>query len=196
MAGESFPIFSNPHAPLDHLPAPTPGTPDGQSLWFDRFYTHRERSVVTEPLFSWSSLASNIIGGFASGVAVTVVVGVYIKINKWLLRRNQVRYFREVVSKGIGELKQDEERGEMYVPGPNVTLTPDQLRHTHYDWMRRTLDAAIDHRASEIAYDEVHELRQALYAVNWSVDNHGAAPKGLYDSMVGNLQSIKWLGTF
>ena len=72
---------------------------------------------MTEPLFSWSSLASNIIGGFASGVAVTVVVGVYIKISKWRLRRNQVRYFREVVSKGIGELKQDEERGEMYVPG-------------------------------------------------------------------------------
>ena len=165
-------------------------------IWGIPVYTHRERGVVAEPLFSWSSLASNIIGGFASGVAVTVVVGVYIKINKWLLRRNQVRYFREVVSKGIGELKQDEERGEMYVPGPNVTLTPDQLRHTHYDWMRRTLDAAIDHRASEIAYDEVHELRQALYGVNWSVDNHGAAPKGLYDSMVGNLQSIKWLGTF
>ena len=151
---------------------------------------------MAEPLLSWSSLASNIIGGFASGVAVTVVVGVYIKINKLLLRRNQVRYFREVVSKGIGELKQDEERGEMYVPGANVTLTPDQLRHTHYDLIRRTLDAAIDHRASEIAYDEVHELRKALYAVNWYVDNHGMAPKGLYDSMVGNLQSIKWLGTF
>ena len=64
----------------------------------------------------------------------------------------------------------------------------------HYDEMRRTLDAAIDHRASEIAYDEVHELRQALYPVNWCVDNRGAAPKGLYDSMVDNLQSIKWLG--
>ena len=149
---------------------------------------------MTEPLFSWSSLSSNIIGGFASGVAVTVVVGVYIKISKWRLRRNQVRYFREVVSKGIGELKQDEERGEMYVPGLNVTLTPDQLRHTHYDEMRRTLDAAIDHRASEIAYDEINELRQALYPVNWFVDNHGPAPKELYDSMVGNLQSIKWLG--
>ena len=150
---------------------------------------------MTEPLFSWSSLASNIIGGFASGVAVTVVVGVYIKISKWRLRRNQVRYFREVVSKGIGELKRDEERGELYVPGPNVTLTPDQLRHTHYDEMRRTLDAAIDHRASEIAYDEIHELRQALYSVNWLVDNHRLAPKELYDSMVGNLQSIKWLET-
>ena len=83
----------------------------------------------------------------------------------------------------------------MYVTGPNVTLTPDQLRRTHYDWMRRTLDAAIDHRASEMTYDEVDELRQALYFVNWSIDNHRAAPKGLYDSMVGNLQSIKWLGT-
>ena len=127
---------------------------------------------------------------------MTIVVGVYIKINKWRLRRNQVRYFRQVVSKGIGELKQDEERGETYVPGPNLTLTPDQLRHTHYDWMRRTLDAAIEHRASEITYDEVYELHQALYAVNWSIDNHGAAPKGLYDLMTGKLQSIKWLGSF
>ncbi len=83
----------------------------------------------------------------------------------------------------------------MYVPAPNVTITPDDLRNLYYDWMRRTLDAAIDHRASEITYDEVYELRQALYAVNWTVDKHRAAPKGLYDSMVRNLQSIKWLGT-
>ena len=179
-----------PHA----HPAPGVPWPEGQSLWVDRFHTHRERGVVTEPLFGWSSLAGNIVGGFVAGIAVTAVVGVCIRINKWCLRRNQIRYFREVVSKGIGDLKQVQE-GDMHVPAPNVTITPDDLRNLYYDWMRRTLDAAIDHRASEITYDEVYELRQALYAVNWTVDKHRAAPKGLYDSMVRNLQSIKWLGT-
>ena len=84
----------------------------------------------------------------------------------------------------------------MYVPGPNVTITPDQLRHTYYERMRRMIDAAIDHRASEIVDDELDELRQALEAVNGVVDDHRMAPKGLYDLMVGNLQAIKWLGTF
>ena len=120
-------------------------------------------------------------------------MGIYVQIRKTRLRRDQVRYFGEIVLKGIEQLQRDEEQGPLYVPGPDMTLSPDQLRHTHYDQMRRMINGAIEHRASEITYDAICELQDAFYAVNWAIDNHRGAPKNLFDKMANDLRKICWL---
>ena len=49
-----------------------------------------------------------------------------------------------------------------------MTLSPDQLRHTHYDEMRRMIsrliNGAIEHRASEITYAEIRELETPVFS--------------------------------
>ena len=54
--------------------------------------------------------------------------------------------------------------GPVYVRGPDMTLSPDQLRHTHYDEMRRMINGAIEHRASEITYAEISELETPVFS--------------------------------
>ena len=144
-------------------------------------------------ILSVSSLVNNIIGGFASGVAVAIVVGSYFRINRCFLRRNQVRYFREVVSKSVNEVRGDEERGEILTPVPNRTVNPDQLHQVRYESMRRTLNAAVNGRSSELKYDELCQLDQALYVINWLIDEGNGISKEAFDQAIDRLKSIDWL---
>ena len=148
---------------------------------------------MDNPLITWSSLLNNAISGFTAGIAVTLVVGIYVQIRKRLLRRDQVRRFREIVLGGIQELQNTEEQGPIYEQSPVGPLTPDKLRNTYYDRMRLLVNGAIEHRASEITYDEIRELQDALHAVNWIIDSGRTAPKGLFDQMSENVRRIRWL---
>ena len=148
---------------------------------------------MNESLFDSTALISNSIGGIVSGLTVAVVLAIYLKLRKALLRRDQIRYFSGVISKGIEDITNAGQREDISISGPNVALTPDQLRHLYYTEMRRILDSAADWRSSEITYDEIQELRQALQSVNWTIDNHGMVPEGLYDSTISALRAVRWL---
>ena len=148
---------------------------------------------MEDPLITWTSLLNNAISGFAAGIAVTLVVGIYVQIRKRLLRRNQVRHFREIVLSGIQQLQSTEEQGPIYEQSPGGMLTPDLLRNTYYNRMRLLVNGAIEHRASEITYDEIRELQDAFHAVNWIIDSGSPALEGLFDQMSENVRKISWL---
>ena len=144
-------------------------------------------------LITWSCLLDDVISGFAAGFAVTLVVGIYVQIRKRFLRRDQVRHFRELVLREIQQLQSTEEQDPIYEQSPGGTLTPDRLRITYYARMRLLVNGAIEHRASEITYDEIRELQDAFHAVNWVIDSVGIAPKDLFDQMSENVRNISWL---
>ena len=139
------------------------------------------------------SILSDIISGFAAGIAVSIVVGIYMRANKWFKRRDQIRYIRGVLQQGIELVSSAEEGGALHLPGPNVSISPDQLRHTYYQWLKRTLDATIHNNSSEIKSEEIRELNEALHSLDWAIENHGGAPKNLYDQAFERVKTLQWL---
>ena len=51
----------------------------------------------------------------------------------------------------------------------------------------------IEHRASEITYDEIRELQDAFHAINWIIDSGREVPKSLFDQTSEKVQKISWL---
>ena len=145
------------------------------------------------PLITWSCLLNDVISGFAAGFAVTLVVGIYVQIRKSLLRRDQVRHFRELVLREIRQIQSTEEQGPIYEQSPGGTLNPDLLRNTYYDRMRLLVNGAIEHRASEITYDEIRELQDAFHAVNWLIDKGHRLSKEGFDQMSEKVRNVRWL---
>ena len=149
--------------------------------------------MMGDSLITWSSLLSNAIAGFAAGIAVTLVVGISVQIRRLLLRRNQIRYFRETVLAELTQIQNVEEQGPIYTQSPGGTLTSDRLRNTYYSRTRLLINGAIEHRASEITYDEIRELQDAFHAINWIIDSGREAPKSLFDQTYEKVRKISWL---
>lgn len=148
---------------------------------------------MDDSLITWSSLLNNAIAGFAAGIAVTLFVGISVQIRRRVLRRNQVRYFRETVLAELTQIQSVEEQGPIYAQSPGGTLTPDRLRNTYYSRTRLLINGAIEHRASEITYDEIRELQDAFHAINWIIDSGRETPKSLFDQTSENVRKISWL---
>ena len=84
----------------------------------------------------------------------------------------------------------------MYLPGPNVSFTLDQIRYEIFNYMRRELDLALDSRASEITFDEIREVRRV-----WVIDDLIKGVEGspripdlkVLEHIFERLDEIKWL---
>ena len=139
------------------------------------------------------SLLNDIIGGFAAGIAVSIVVGIYMRVNKWFKRRDQIGYLRVVMERGIDLIDTAETAGFLHLQGSNVSVSPDQLRHTYYQSLKRTLNATIHGRSSEIKPEEIMDLNEALHSLDWVIENDRLAPKNLYDQTFKRVKTLQWL---
>ena len=141
------------------------------------------------------SLLNDIIGGFAAGIAVSIVVGIYMRVNKWFKRRDQIGYLRVVMERGIDLIDTAETAGllHLHLQGSNVSVSPDQLRHTYYQSLKRTLNATIHGRSSEIKPEEIMDLNEALHSLDWVIENDLLAPKTLYDQTFKRVKTLQWL---
>ena len=139
------------------------------------------------------SLLNDIIGGFAAGIAVSIVVGIYMRVNKWFKRRDQIGYLRVVMERGIDLIDTAETAGILHLQGSNVSVSPDQLRHTYYQSLKRTLNATIHGRSSEIKPEEIMDLNEALHSLDWVIENDRLAPKNLYDQTFKRVKTLQWL---
>ena len=139
------------------------------------------------------SILSDIISGFAAGIAVSIVVGIYMRVNKWFKRRDQIGYLRVVMERGIDLIDTAETAGFLHLQGSNVSVSPDQLRHTYYQSLKRTLNATIHGRSSEIKPEEIMDLNEALHSLDWVIENDRLAPKNLYDQTFKRVKTLQWL---
>ena len=139
------------------------------------------------------SILSDIISGFAAGIAVSIVVGIYMRANKWFKRRDQIRYFRDVMEQGIDLIDSAETANIPPLPESNISISADQLRHTYYQSLKRTLDATIHSRSSEIKPEEIRGLNEALHNLDWMIENDRMAPKNLYDQAFERIKRLQWL---
>ena len=94
----------------------------------------------------------------------------------------------------IHQIQSTEEQGPIYEQSPGGILTPDLLRNTYYDRMRLLVNGAIEHRASEITYDEIRELQDAFHVVNFIIDIGPTRPsKEVFDQMSEKVRNVRWL---
>ena len=143
----------------------------------------------------WAATLGNVIGGVASGITVILIVGVYLKIRKAFVRRDQVRHFRQIVTHNTRQILHEvPPEGFPEASKVGIDLTENRVRYLLFAEMCWSIDSAIDRRSSEIAYDKTHELREHLRLVNWIVDNGAMPPKRIYDPVMKDLWNVRWLG--
>ena len=134
------------------------------------------------------SLWNSVIAGFAAGIAVSIVVGAYARISRYLLRRDQIRYIRKVLSDGMDRINDVDD------PRVTIPITPNGVRDLYYKAMRRVLTATLQSRASEIKPEEIMGLNEHLLVIDWLIDEGKLAPKEYYDEAFANIRAMKWLG--
>ena len=115
------------------------------------------------------------------------------RVNKWFKRRDQIGYLRVVMERGIDLIDTAETAGILHLQGSNVSVSPDQLRHTYYQSLKRTLNATIHGRSSEIKPEEIMDLNEALHSLDWVIENDRLAPKNLYDQTFKRVKTLQWL---
>ncbi len=139
------------------------------------------------------AIVNGIISGTIAGLTVFILLGVYRQIAKQLRRQGQISHTREIIVSGREQIYGIS--GESDPTDPHKP-SPDNFRYVFFQAMRRELELALDSRSSEIAFDEIREIRRTFISDDLirgsAPDKH---PTGLqhYHNIFGDLEKIEWL---
>lgn len=117
------------------------------------------------------SIAQSAVAGLIAALVATTILGLAKYTRDWLLRRQDVRYIRDLVIEGRSRVMKAE---ETYHQGMGAKSPADNLRAAQYNNMIRQLSVALEsgwmnlsHSQRKDIYDALDWYHtQSLYAIN------------------------------
>ena len=151
------------------------------------------RSLVenSDPLW-----LTNLLTGITIGVTTAALLGLGEWLRRWLHRREQIKFVRELIVDSFTRLRDE----EPLPPLPSGESAPsiDVVRWKRYQEVLRDLEDALSYRLTMLDYGKTHEMRSTLAGQRILIRNlfgTNRQPGGLeyYRQSYANFQQIKWL---
>ena len=134
-----------------------------------------------------NDIIEGIVIGVSSGIILSLVFLAKDITNKFVERREQIRYLSNLIAKSRDRIHDAKTE---YFPEVKKEVTRAEFCKMYYDEMRKELEPVLKHRSSRLSYDEIKEVRKVFFTDLFP--NAVLNEKG-YEGMFKELESIKWL---
>ena len=131
-----------------------------------------------------AEIIEGVVIGFSSGVILSLFFGGMGYVNKYIKRRNQIRYFAQLILKYRALIHNA--KGTYFAK----EVQRSEFCKAYYEDMTRQLDSTLTNRSSRLSYDEIKEVRDVFDTDLFPgvvLNDRG------YDNIFDGQESIKWL---
>ena len=145
----------------------------------------------SEPLW-----LTNLLTGVTIGVTTAVLLGLGEWLRRWLHRREQIKFVRELIVEKFTRLRDQEPLPPL--PNGNDAPSVDVIRWEMYKGVLRDLEVALSYRLTMLNYEKIHEIQSILASQRDLIRNlfgERRYPNGpaYYQQRYDDFQRLVWL---